>query len=127
MPQIYDMGPTALLPLRRKACWGFFRPKNPTAGFEPANLGTKDQHASPRPLKPIRNSKEQLDKDLCGCCWLWEDSEGEDEAFCLARLQRFVSLIHFRGLIRRPPRVLLDIVEDGRYDLLADQKEVPTL
>ena len=26
MPQIYDMGPTALLPLRRKACRGFFRP-----------------------------------------------------------------------------------------------------
>jgi len=26
MPQIYDVGPTALLPLRRKACWGFFRP-----------------------------------------------------------------------------------------------------
>jgi len=26
MPQIYDMGPTALLPLRRKACWEFFRP-----------------------------------------------------------------------------------------------------
>ena len=26
MPQIYDMGLTALLPLRRKACWGFFRP-----------------------------------------------------------------------------------------------------
>ena len=40
MPQIYDMGPTALLPLRRKACWGFFRPKNPTAsaGFEPAYM-----------------------------------------------------------------------------------------
>ena len=54
MPQICDMGPTALLPLRRKACWGFFRPKNPTAsaGFEPANLGTKDQHATPRPPKP---------------------------------------------------------------------------
>ena len=48
MPQIYDMGPTALLPLRRKACWGFFRPKNPTAsaGFEPANLGTKGHHRS---------------------------------------------------------------------------------
>ena len=27
MPQICDMGPTALLPLRRKACWGFFRPE----------------------------------------------------------------------------------------------------
>jgi hypothetical protein len=45
MPQIYDMGPTALLPLRRKA---FFRPKNQavSAGFEPANLGTRDQHAN---------------------------------------------------------------------------------
>ena len=52
MPQIYDMGPTALL---RKACWGFFRPKNPTpsAGFELANLGTKGQHATPRPPKPL--------------------------------------------------------------------------
>jgi hypothetical protein len=71
-------GPTALLPLRRKACWGIFSPlkirrlrlglnsrlyypsegrraedffslKNPTtsAGFEPANLGTK---ASTPPL-----------------------------------------------------------------------------
>jgi hypothetical protein len=32
----HDMGQAALLPLRRKACWGFFRPKNPTAsaGFE---------------------------------------------------------------------------------------------
>ena len=30
VPQIYDMGPTALFPLRRKACWGFFRPKNLT-------------------------------------------------------------------------------------------------
>jgi hypothetical protein len=38
MPQICDMGQTALLPLRRKACCGFFHPKNPTAsaGFEPA-------------------------------------------------------------------------------------------
>jgi hypothetical protein len=27
MPQIYDMGPKALLTLRRKSCWGFFRPK----------------------------------------------------------------------------------------------------
>ena len=55
MPQIYDMGPTALLPLWRMAYWGFFRPKNPTAsaGFEPANLGTKGQHATPRPPKPF--------------------------------------------------------------------------
>jgi hypothetical protein len=50
----HDMGQTALLALRRKACWGFFRPKNPTAsaGFEPANSGTKGQHATFRPPKP---------------------------------------------------------------------------
>ena len=55
MPQIYDMGPMALLPLRRKACWGFFCPKNPMASArtEPANLGTKGQHTTPRPPKPI--------------------------------------------------------------------------
>ena len=55
MPQIYDMGLTALLPLRKKTCWGFFRPKNPTAsaGFEPANLGTKGQNANSRPPKPL--------------------------------------------------------------------------
>jgi hypothetical protein len=35
MPQVYDMGPTA------------------SAGFEPANLGTKGQHATPRPPKPF--------------------------------------------------------------------------
>jgi hypothetical protein len=33
-----------------------FRPKKPTAsaGFEPANLGTKGQHATPRPPKPLQ-------------------------------------------------------------------------
>jgi hypothetical protein len=33
----------------------FFRPKNPiaSAGFEPANLGTKGQHATSRPPKPL--------------------------------------------------------------------------
>jgi hypothetical protein len=52
MPQIYHMGPAALLPLRRKACWGIFRPEK--YGFEPANLGTRGQHASSRPPKPLR-------------------------------------------------------------------------
>ena len=61
MPQIYDMGPTALLPLRRRA-EDFFALKNPTAsaGLEPANLGTKGQHATPRPPKVIsrKNSND---------------------------------------------------------------------
>jgi hypothetical protein len=52
----HDMGQTVLLPLPRKACWGVFRPKNPTAsaGFKPAKLGTKGQHATSRPPKPLR-------------------------------------------------------------------------
>ena len=35
----------------------FFALKNPTAsaGFEPANLGTEGQHATPRPPKPLHN------------------------------------------------------------------------
>jgi hypothetical protein len=47
MPQICDIGPTALLPLQRKVWWGFLALKNPTASvrFEPANLGTKRQYA----------------------------------------------------------------------------------
>ena len=37
-------------------CWGFlFTLKNPkdSAGFEPANFGTKGQHATSRPPKPL--------------------------------------------------------------------------
>jgi len=57
MPLSYDMGLAALLPLRRKVCWGFFRPNNPTAsaGCESANLGNKGQHATCRPPKPLKN------------------------------------------------------------------------
>jgi hypothetical protein len=44
MPQICDMGETTLLPLRRKACYGIFRPKKSKASaeFEPAILGTRE-------------------------------------------------------------------------------------
>ena len=40
----------------------FFALKNPTAsdGFEPANLGTKGQHATPRPPKPLAEVLIQL-------------------------------------------------------------------
>jgi hypothetical protein len=40
MPQIYDMGQTALLPSEGSRAEDFFALKNPTAsaGFEPANL-----------------------------------------------------------------------------------------
>ena len=64
MPQIYDLRPTALFPLRRKVCWGFFLPKNPTASarFEPANLGTKGQkyHRSGVIPKSLSQSLKRL-------------------------------------------------------------------
>ena len=43
----------------------FFALKNPTAsaGFEPANLGTKGQHATSRPQKPL-DLKAKLYKSL---------------------------------------------------------------
>ena len=67
------MGPTALLPLRRKACWGFFRPKNPTvsAGCEPANLCTKGQHATSRPPRPLHlqlGPKLSYSNDISAVC-----------------------------------------------------------
>jgi len=42
-------------PSERRRAEEFFRPKNPTAsaGCEPANLGTKGQHATSRPPKPL--------------------------------------------------------------------------
>jgi hypothetical protein len=55
MPQICDMGQTALLPFWRKACWGFFCPKNPTAlaRSEPAILGNRGQHANHQTTKAV--------------------------------------------------------------------------
>jgi hypothetical protein len=40
----------------------FFALKNPTAsaGFEPANLGTKGQHATSRPPKPTVKYNEEI-------------------------------------------------------------------
>jgi hypothetical protein len=52
MPQICDMESTALLPLQRKACWWLFRLEK-SDGFGQVwnrELGTKDQHATSRPL-----------------------------------------------------------------------------
>jgi hypothetical protein len=35
MPQICDIGPKALLPLRRKACWGFLKIRRLRPGLDP--------------------------------------------------------------------------------------------
>jgi hypothetical protein len=48
VPRSCDMGPTAFTSPPKEAMLRIFRPKNPTAlaGFEPANLGTRGQHAN---------------------------------------------------------------------------------
>ena len=55
MPQSLDMGQILFILLRRKACWGFIRPKNPTAsaGFEPVNLGARGQHANHKSTEAV--------------------------------------------------------------------------
>jgi hypothetical protein len=47
------MGPTALLLLRRKACWGLFFALKIRRLRPGANLGTKGQHATSRQPKPL--------------------------------------------------------------------------
>ena len=49
------MGQTALLSSDGRRVGDFFALKNPTAsvGVEPANLGTRGQHATSRPPKPL--------------------------------------------------------------------------
>ena len=51
----YDMGPTALLPLRRKACWGFFalKVRRLRPGLNPRTGVPEDSTLTPRPPKPL--------------------------------------------------------------------------
>jgi hypothetical protein len=58
------MGPTALLPLR--GAEEFFALKNPAAlaRFEHANLGSKGQHATSRPPKPLLHLFTPWSRDL---------------------------------------------------------------
>jgi hypothetical protein len=50
MPQIYDMGPTSLLPLRRKACSGFF---SRARAIPVARLGADSCQNRPKGWTPI--------------------------------------------------------------------------
>ena len=49
-------------PLKEGVLANFFALKNPTAsvGFEPANLGTKGQHGTSRPQKPLVTCLQSL-------------------------------------------------------------------
>jgi hypothetical protein len=52
MPQICDMGQTALLPFRKKACWGIFRPLRP--GANPRSWVPEASMLTTRRPKPLR-------------------------------------------------------------------------
>jgi hypothetical protein len=78
MPQICDMGQDGFyFPSEgRRAEVFFFALENPTssAEFEPTNLGSKGQHATSRPPKPlvlllVRNQLKLFSKTKCehGC------------------------------------------------------------
>ena len=77
MPHSWNMGQILLIPLWRKACWGFLRPKNPTAsaGFEPANLGAREAERF--------NSTLSLVSAPCGGVWLTPRPINKKETFIL--------------------------------------------
>jgi hypothetical protein len=77
MPQICDMGQMALLPFQRKACWGFFHPKNPTAlaRSEPTIWVPEASVLTTRPLKPHERATEyvnSLSKFIINYSWPWK-------------------------------------------------------
>ena len=53
----YDMGPTALLPLRRKGCWGFFalKVRRLRPGSNPRTRVPEASTLTPRSQKPLKN------------------------------------------------------------------------
>ena len=59
------------LPSEGRSADDFLALKNPTAsaGFEPANLGTKGQHATSRPLKPRHWRVTWYDQVCTVCHW----------------------------------------------------------
>ena len=82
MPQSWDMGQIVSLPLRRKACWGLFgHPKNPTAsaGYEPANSGTRGQFQI-WPQWPQSRKVLQLTPTTPFCLFVYETWRNETQA-----------------------------------------------
>ena len=115
---------TALLPFRREACWGFFfalKNKTASAGFEPANLGTKDQHATSRPPKPLVPTLTYVK------CWGTHKSYrssvhvGQPHGLVSSGSERYSVCLTLCAIIRRlpsPPPFLGYWIMDNSYLLL---------
>jgi hypothetical protein len=69
----HDMGPMALLPLRRKACWGFL---SPSPGFELANLGSNYKHANHKTKEDDIQTFTYLPLNLIICFYFIYDPRG---------------------------------------------------
>jgi hypothetical protein len=72
----------------------FFRPKNPTAstGFEPANLGTKGQHATSRPPKPLSYIYHSVPFATCHAHFL--DTRVHKYPTCLRHVNKIRCQLH---------------------------------
>jgi len=88
--RIYDMGPTALLPLRRKACWGFFSPEK-SDGF--GRVWTRELGYHFRPPKPL----------ICRLCWpinfRFVIQVRRSECITLHHLIMFLSISKYRSAL----------------------------
>jgi len=87
MPQICDMGPTALLPFRRKACWGFFRPEKSWLLRPGLNPRTWVLKGSTLPLDHWSRKYEDYNH-LFVCCFDGDDADNEDPWLPIAELCR---------------------------------------
>jgi len=105
MPQICDVGPMALLPFRRKACWGFFRPEkswrlrpglNPRTWVLEGSTLPLDHRSHPERLLLVYYKLWTCLCALCHSVHLWwhkEMKEGNSFLLMWNSLSYFVTLI----------------------------------
>jgi hypothetical protein len=81
MPQIYDMGPPALLPLRRKACWGF---------FTPWKIRRLRPGLNPRPwvLEASMHPLDHRIRSTFGLAWRWKISVTSGASYTRGKTHR---------------------------------------
>jgi hypothetical protein len=93
----------------------FFALKNPAAlaVFEPANLGTKGQHATSRPLKPLALVDGRFtmsSESVCQVARSWVDV-GSFHTHLAVRFMIFTASV--RNVLDTPSQICLILGEDG--------------
>ena len=93
--------------------WGFlFTLKNPTvlAGFEPTNLGTKGQHATSRPPKPLSSLHGHIFYSLYQWWHIRPTNLHEQNNACCLKKDKIISI----NLCTLRFTTVIDICYDGR-------------